>query len=130
MAQVGIQGILEVRKCPHGRGVFLLRPFKKGEIIQSFNDITITTTPGSPPWKRWALIIGRDREGEHLFWDEEPISSEHYWSNFLDHDNVPNVRFLIDVGNRKAELIAIRDITAGEELLINYKDYDSSNWSP
>jgi hypothetical protein len=125
-----IQASVEVRKCPHGRGVFAKRDFKGGETIRTIDGITITTNPKSPPWKRWALIIGRTPEGKELFWDEEPEESEDYWSNFLDHDDHPNVRFVIDVAERRARLLTIRPLKAGEELFLNYKEYDSGNWAP
>ena len=122
--------ILEVRACPHGRGVFALRAFDEGDVIETIDDIIITTNPKSPPWKRWALIIGRTADGKHLFWDEEPESSSHYWSNYLDHSSNPNVRFLIDIPQRRARLMATRSIGIGDELFIDYKEYDSDNWAP
>lgn len=121
---------LEVRACPHGRGVFALRSFREGTVIETFDRVTTTTSPTSPPWKRWALIIGRTGDGRHLFWDEEPEGSPRYWSNFLDHDNNPNVRFLIDAQRGRAHLVAIRSIGVGDELLMNYKEYDPDNWAP
>lgn len=124
------EDILEVRACPHGRGVFALRTFKEGDLIQTFDDVTTTTNPRSPPWKRWALIIGRTEGGKRLFWDEEPEGSSLYWSNFLDHDTNPNVRFLIDMQQRRARLIATRSIGIGDELLMDYKEYDPDNWTP
>ncbi len=122
--------ILEVRTCPHGRGVFALRPFSEGDLIQTFEGVTTTTHPKSPPWKRWALIVGRTAEGEHLFWDEEPEGSADYWSNFLDHDDNPNVRFLIDLQQGRARLIAVDPIGVGDELLMDYREYDPDNWAP
>lgn len=122
--------ILEVRACPHGRGVFALKEFSEGDLIQAFDGVTVTTHPKSPPWKRWALIVGRTREGRHLFWDEEPEGSAYYWSNFLDHDGNPNVRFLIDMRQGRACLIAVRPIGAGDELLMDYTEYDPDNWTP
>lgn len=130
MSQIGIQGVLEVKPCPHGEGVFSLKSLKAGELIESFRDIAITTNPSSPPWKRWALIVGKTSKGEQLFWDEEPAGSKNYWSNFLDHNNTPNVRFLLNIKQRTAKLVAVRDITAGEELFLNYKEYDAANWTP
>ena len=130
MSVIGLDGALEVRDCPHGKGVFAITSFRTGETIQSFSNIVITTNPSSPPWKRWALIIGRTQDGAELFWDEEPVGSSNYWSNFLDHDESPNVRFLIDLKKKTAKLVAIREIKSGEELFINYKEYNESNWTP
>ena len=122
--------VLEVKKCPHGRGVFATRTFRAGDELKMFREITITETPKSPSWKRWALIIGRSSDGARLFWDEEPEDSPDYWSNFLDHSDWPNVRFIIDIKDLTARLLATRSIEAGEELFLNYKEYDSDNWTP
>lgn len=121
---------VDVRPCPHGRGVFSLREFLRRQVIQSFQDIDITTEPKSPPWKRWALIIGTTPTGKHLFWDEEPRGSPLYWANFLDHGDKPNVRFKIDMKQRTAKLVALRNIGRNEELLMNYRDCHPANWSP
>src|SRR3989442_12862019 len=99
-------GALEVKGCPHGRGVFSKRKFGVGELIQTAGSLAITTTPRSPPWKRWALIIGKTREGKHLVWDEEDEGSVNYWPNFLDHRPKAKVRLLIDAKKRTARLIA------------------------
>ena len=76
------------------------------------------------------MIIGRTSDGRRLFWDEEDEWSDEYWSNFLDHCQLPNVRFSIDVAKRTASLFAVRSIKAGEELFLDYKEYDPDNWTP
>jgi hypothetical protein len=125
-----VEGLLQVKECPHGRGVFALRDFRPGETIRVMGHMTLTTTPRSPPWKRWAIIIGRTSDGKQLFWDEEEESSEDYWSNFLDHRKLANVRFSIDLPKGMATLAAIRTIKSGDELFLNYKEYGPSNWTP
>jgi SET domain len=125
-----IEGLLEVRGCPHGRGVFAARDFGVGDLIHPMSHMFVTTTPKSPPWKRWAMIIGKTPDGRQLFWDEEDEGSDEYWSNFLDHGQRPNVRFSIDIAKRTASLFAVRPIKAGEELFLDYKEYDPDNWTP
>jgi len=126
----GVEGLLEVRECPNGLGVFALRGIRAGSVIMEIDDIVITTTPKSPPWKRWALIVGSNPRGEHVFWDEAAEGSGDYWSNFLDHSEEANVRFEIDTVKRSARLVATRRIEAGEELFLNYKEYHADNWAP
>lgn len=125
-----VEGLLEVRDCPHGRGVFASRDFLPGDLIRSFPKMVVTTAPRSPPWKRWAIIVGRTPDGQPLFWDEEGEESADYWSNFLDHSAEPNVRFSIDIAKGRADLYAAGSIKAGEELFIDYKKYDPGNWAP
>jgi hypothetical protein len=130
LTEVRIKGLLEVRKCPHGKGVYSSRDLEAGELIWSFDHISLTTTPRSPPSKRWALIIGKTPDGENLFWDEASEEGGEYWSNFLDHSDHPNVKFLIETGNRTARLVTTRAVKAGEELFLDYKEYDLDNWAP
>jgi SET domain-containing protein len=130
LAAEKIEGLLEVKGCPHGRGVFAARNFEQGDLIHSMSHMFVTTTPKSPPWKRWAMIIGRTSDGQQLFWDEEDEESDEYWSNFLDHSQRPNVRFSINIMKRTASLFAVRSIKAGEELFLDYKEYDPDNWTP
>jgi hypothetical protein len=127
---IGIAGVLEVRSCPHGRGVFALRQFDEGELIQSLGGMIITTSPKSPQRKGWALIVGNAPGGKHLFWDEEPKGSPGYWSNYLDHSGTANVRFLIDMSRLSATLVATGNIKTGEELLLDYKESHADNWTP
>ena len=76
------------------------------------------------------MIIGKTPDGRRLFWDEEDEGSDEYWSNFLDHSQRPNVRFSIDITKRTASLFAVSSIRAGEELFLDYKEYDPDNWTP
>ncbi|MGA2663698.1 MAG: SET domain-containing protein [Nitrososphaerales archaeon] len=110
--------------------MFAARDFGPGEVISSVSGITFTTTPRSPPWKRWAMIVGTTSDGRQLFWDEEGEGSGEYWSNFLDHRREPNVRYSIDIEGGRASLSAVVPIKAGEELFLDYKEYHSGNWAP
>ena len=78
----------------------------------------------------WALIIGKTPDGKDLFWDEASEDADEYWSNFLDHSDSPNVRFIIDLEGRSARLLAVREVRSGEELFLDYKEYDADNWAP
>lgn len=125
-----VEGLLEVKECPHGRGVYSSRDMEAGELLWFFDNIELTTTPKSPSWKRWALIIGKTPNGEHLFWDEASRESDEYWSNFLDHSDHPNIRFMIDAKSRTARMVTTKAVKAGEELFLDYKEYNSDNWAP
>src|SRR2546422_11568984 len=98
-------GALEVKGCPHGRGVFSKRKFGVGEVIQTAERLSITTTPRTPPWKRWALIIGKTRDGKRLFWDEEYARSANYWSHLLEHSPEHNDSLLIQASQRTVRLV-------------------------
>ena len=116
-----IPGVLEVRDCPHGRGVFALKDFEDGELMVLAIGGSYVATPTST--KGYALRIG-----ERLYWDEAPEDSPGYWSNFLDHSSDANCRFVdFDESLPGAKLTAIRAIKKNEELFLNYGDYYPTN---
>jgi hypothetical protein len=116
-----VPGILEVRMCPHGRGIFALRPFHEGETVSIVAGGKVVRLPTST--KGYALRIGDD-----LYWDEIEAGEPSYWSNFLDHSDMANCKFLdIDVSLPSARLVATREISKGDELFLNYRDYHPGN---
>ena len=116
-----LPGVLEVRDCPHGRGVFALKDFTEGELIAVTVGGAYVPTPRST--NGYAL-----RVGEHLYWEEAPRDSPGYWSNFLDHSDDANCKFVdFDQILPGAKLTAIRAIKKNEELYLNYRDYYPTN---
>lgn len=113
------QNDIEIRPCSHGHGVFARRNFKKGE--------TISNITGGRIDDRWIskfhTPIDRDKDGQfRRFWVMN-VDSTH-WSNYLDNGGYEgeNVRFIqFNEVEPSAVLVATRDIAAGEELLLNYK---------
>jgi hypothetical protein len=117
----GIPGVLEVRDCPHGRGVFVLKDFRAGETVATVVGGKFVANPTST--KGYAL-----RLGDELYWDEASFDDPGYWSNFLDHDDKANCRFVdFDPNLPGAKLVAISDVREGEEMFLNYRDYHASN---
>jgi hypothetical protein len=117
----GIPGVLEVRSCSHGKGVFALRDFSEGEVVAVVIGGEYTSRPKSTTGH--ALRIG-----DELYWDEAPPDSAAYWSNFLDHSGDPNCRFQdFNPLLPGANLVATRQISCGDEMFLNYRDYHPSN---
>jgi hypothetical protein len=115
-------GLVEVRPCPHGRGLFAVMDIGRGAVIREFDDIVLTSRPTSAPEGKYALQIG-----ENEYWDGFPKDSPDYWSNFIDHSDDPNAAFVIDRKRKRAWLKAERPIRLGQEIFINYRDYHYSN---
>jgi len=108
-----------VSACPHGNGVFATRPFKEGETISSFQAPFVKEID---PSRSWAVL----RVGD-LYWSE-PTSGEGVWSNFLDHSDQPNARFVnFDFEAGTGDLVTLKPIEMGEEILINYGEYSPEN---
>jgi hypothetical protein len=115
-----IEGVLEVRDCPHGRGVFALRDFGEGEMVVMVVGGEFVDCPTS---KSYALRIG-----DKLYWDEVRADSPAYWSNFLDHSDSANCRFVdFDPNLPGAKLVVIRRVRKSDEMFLNYRDYHASN---
>ena len=119
---LAIRGLVEVKACPHGRGLFASRDIEKGSVIREFDDLVLTSVPTSTPRGKYALQIG-----ENEYWDGFPRGSPDYWSNFIDHSIDPNAVFVIDSDRKSARFKAKRRIKKGEELFINYRDYHRTN---
>ena len=113
---LAIRGLVEVRPCPHGRGLFASRDIARGSVIREFRDIVLTSHPTSTPQGRYALQIG-----ENEYWDGFPRGSPDYWSNFIDHSDDPNAVFVFDEGRTRAWFKATKPIRKGEEIFIRYR---------
>jgi SET domain-containing protein len=115
-------GVVEVRPCAHGRGVFASDYIAVGSVIREFGGVALTSRPASSPEGGYAL-----RVGEHEYWDGFPDGSPDYWSNLIDHSDSPNSVFVFDKEGKRAWLKAAKPIEKGQELLINYRDYYPTN---
>jgi hypothetical protein len=118
----GYSGLIEVRPCPHGKGLFALFDMSLPTMIIEFPDVKFTSTPKSQPENRYAL-----RVGDNDYWDECPPESDLYWSNFIDHSSNPNAVFVFDLDRTTAWLVTTRPVNKAEELFIKYDDYYPTN---
>jgi len=119
---LAIRGLVEVRPCPHGRGLFASKDIARGSVIREFEDLALTSRPTSTPRGKYALQIG-----ENEYWDGFPRGSPDYWSNFIDHSDDPNAVFVFDSDKKRAWFKAKKRVGKGQELFINYRDYYYSN---
>lgn len=119
---LAIRGLVAVRPCPHGRGLFASREIGRGSVIREFRDIVLTSHPASTARGKYALQIG-----ENEYWDGFPRGSPDYWSNFIDHSDDPNAVFVFDEGRTRAWLRAAERIRKGEEIFLRYDAYHPTN---
>ena len=115
-------GLVEVRPCPHGRGLFAKKDIERGSVIREFEGLSLTSRRTSTPEGRYALQIG-----ENEYWNGFPRGSPDYWSNFIDHSDVPNAVFVIEKDRKRAWFRAKRRIGKDQEIFINYRDYHHTN---
>jgi SET domain-containing protein len=101
-----------------GLGVFAAEPIKKGSIVWRFDpkwdivfsveEVSNMTTERQEYIKKYAYL---DNQGYILCSDD---------AKYLNHSSVPNVNSRAGI----IEDIAIRDIDVGEELLVDYRNFD------
>jgi uncharacterized protein len=99
-----------------GRGVFALRDFKKGEILETAPVIPVAAT--SIP------DDGGAPDGYLLDWDPETEGEEHCmplgYIMMYNHSSEPNIGLENDMEEYYMTVTALRDIKKGEELCWNY----------
>jgi hypothetical protein len=111
--------------APKGRGVIAIAPIRKGELIER-----------SPV----LLIPGKDRAQvdptivfTYVFmWEEGTVEEDLYqhqgraaialgFSSLLNHSFRPNACFRRNIPELTLDVLALRDIEAGEEITIDYQ---------
>jgi hypothetical protein len=99
-----------------GRGMFALRDFKKGEILE--------TAPVIPVAKENVVESGEAPDGYLLDWDGNYENEEYCmplgYIMMYNHSKEPNIMLDQDYEKYTMQAIAIRDIRKGEELCWDY----------
>ncbi|MFX0006026.1 MAG: SET domain-containing protein-lysine N-methyltransferase [Promethearchaeota archaeon] len=113
--------LLEVRHISEkkGRGVFAKIDIQKDTIIDIAYVVPIPNKDYNKIRKTILYnycYIWEDPEHMPAFRNAITLSI----SQFINHSFEPNVKYLYDYENKAIEFSAIRDITKGEEILVNY----------
>jgi SET domain-containing protein len=113
--------LLEVRYISEkkGRGVFAKIDIQKDTIIDIAYVVPIPNKDYSKIRKTILYnycYIWEDPEHMPAFRNAITLSI----SQFINHSFEPNVKYLYDYENKAIEFSAVRDITKGEEILVNY----------
>ena len=108
-----------------GRGAFAKKPIKKSTVI----DIAyVVPIPNKDYKKIYKTIlynycyIWEDPDHMPAFRNAITLSV----SQFINHSFEPNVKYLYDYESKAIEFSAIRDISEGEEILVNYNALPNS----
>lgn len=105
-----------------GRGVFALRAFVAGEVVEACPAVPLRT-----PYKR----LPDDIKSIVFYWEGPAGESATTalalgYGSLYNHDNPANMRYEIERAARLIRFIAVRDINAGEELTVNYNADDGA----
>ena len=102
-----------------GRGAFAKKSISKGTIIDVAYVILITN-------KDYKKIKNTQLYNYCYIWEDPKHLSEYKnaitlsISQFINHSFQPNLKYLYDYKEKSIEFSAIRDISQGEELTVNY----------
>lgn len=110
-----------VRVLGKGRGVRAGRTFVPGEVIDSAPVVVLSA-------QEWELVEQTVLANFAFGWDEAKgsVAIALGRGSFFNHSYAPNVASDKDVRGRRIVFSAVRDISPGEELTINYNgDLDS-----
>ncbi len=102
-----------------GRGAFAKKPIKNGAIIDVAYVVPIPNNEYKKIYKTILYnycYIWEDPEHMPAFRNAITLSV----SQFINHSFEPNAKYLYDYESKAIEFSAIRDISKGEEILINY----------
>lgn len=114
---------IEVKRVAgKGRGVFALRPFRRGEVIERVPVIVLPLA---------VLEDGPEVNplADYCFaWGEKTVALALGYGSLYNHSYSPNARY-DDLGPRTKVFSAIKDIAAGEEITVSYNG-EASDLSP
>ena len=105
-----------------GKGVFAKKDIKKDTVIDIAYVIPI-------PNKDYKKIRKTILYNYCYIWDDPEYRPEFKnaiilsVSQFINHSYVPNVKYLYDYEEKAIEFTALRDISQGEEILVNYNGF-------
>jgi len=102
-----------------GRGAFAKRAIKEGTVIEVAYVVPIPNKDYKKIYKTILYnycYIWEDPEHMPAFRNAITLSI----SQFINHSFEPNLKYLYDYENKAIEFSAIRDISQGEELTVNY----------
>ncbi|MEH2213348.1 SET domain-containing protein [Nostoc sp.] len=96
-----------------GRGVFAQKCFLKGELIER---VPVVVIPAEQVEFLDKTILGN----YYYDWEDKAAAIALSLSSLINHSYNPNSYYVKKFADRELDLIAYRDIEAGEEITANY----------
>jgi uncharacterized protein len=105
-----------------GRGVFASRPFRSGEVIEI---CPVVLLPGITDENQ----LGGMKNYVFLWCESENVMAIALgYGSLYNHDSKPNAKFTFRVARNEIVFRAVRHITPGEQILIDY-GWDEADYS-
>lgn len=108
----------------HGAGVFALRPYAAGDLIEL---CPVIVCP--PPQE--ALLEQTELRGLYFHWEDDGVGIALGFGSLYNHSWHSNARYELDYGSDCVRFLAVRPIAVGDEITINYTgdpDGDGPLW--
>ncbi|MEH2110604.1 SET domain-containing protein [Nostoc sp.] len=96
-----------------GRGVFAQKRFLKGELIERVPVVVI-------PAEQVEFLDKTILDNYYYDWEDKAAAIALGLSSLINHSYDPNSYYVKKFADRELDLIAYRDIEAGEEITANY----------
>ncbi len=110
-----IPGLYIQREEGKGRGVFTAVDISEGDLIEVCPIIKI-------PKSQLPIIHKTVLHDYYFLWGEhlEDCAIALGFGSLYNHKTFPNANFILDLDNDTIDVVAIKDIKAGEEISLNY----------
>lgn len=110
-----VPGLFISRTDHAGRGVFTRQSLNEGDLIEICPVITI-------PKSQLPVIHKTVLHDYYFLWGEQldECAIALGLGSLYNHKQFPNANFILDLEHKTIDIVAIRDISAGEEITINY----------
>lgn len=101
----------------HGRGVFTHSPIPEGTLLEICPAIII-------PEEEVSIIHTTKLHDYYFLWGEAQKEAVIVlgFGSIYNHSDQPNARYMMDYKQQSMDFFATRDIKAGEEIFVNYRD--------
>ncbi len=116
---------------PRGRGVFALRAFQPGEVVEACPVVVLALAFDALPDQLKKLVF----DWGVLAGVPGTLAVAHGYGSMYNHNNPANMRYEAVPSEALLRFVAVRPIDAGEELTINYNAYggvpewnEDENW--
>jgi SET domain-containing protein len=96
-----------------GRGVFAQKHFARGEAIECAPVIVLPDDP-------WELLNRTSLKDHYLTWGEQACAIALGFGSLYNYSYVPNAVMVRHLEEAYFEMVALRDIEAGEEITFKY----------
>lgn len=117
---IGVSGMPDA-----GRGVFAVEKIAAGELIEQCPVVALEDPKDRSRLRKTGLV------NYYFLWGEKRDHAAIClgWGAVYNHSFTPNARFEKFIDDRRMDFTALRDIEAGEEILVNYNG-DPKNTEP